>query len=451
MKHRAVVAAILLSSSAAFATDCPRHPTPAFQALPPGERNLLVYDAFWESLEKNHYDPQMLSRAEVRALRERGRSQAAVAGYPASLYGQVFSDITRQLSDARLKVELPPAADSATSRRRYSKSPEEAQRLAESLFGDAGFDQATLRRGSKNIRVVTEVRPDSPAEQAGIRPGWHVVSFNANKDAKRDALQFSGEFLPLDPLDALAWERGELPMDPPDSRRVLRIQYAQRPQQARQPIEHRSVVDDVRYLRFDKFGDDAFMTPVYQALREAGPDGLIIDLRWNGGGELRQAQKLAGVLLGDVVLGIQQDARGLETIRALRPLRPLRQYQGPLAVLIGPGSSSASEILAAAIKDHRRGKLVGRMTNGSLASSDVFPLPDGGLVTLPTRDFRSASNRRLEGVGVTPDVRVLPTLQDVRAGRDATLERAVQLIRASAGGRPTPDFRHRRDELYPPI
>jgi carboxyl-terminal processing protease len=448
MKYRAVVAAILLSSPAAFAANCPGKPASAFEALPPDERNLAVYDAFWQNIEKNHYDPQMLSRAEVRALRERGRNKAATAGHPANLYGQVFSDITRVLPESRVKVELPRAADSSTVRRRYSKSPEEAQRLADALFGEAGFDQATIRRGSRNIRVVTEVRPDSPAQQAGIRPGWRVVSFNANKDARRNALQFSGEFLPLDPLDAFAWERGDMPLDPPDSRKVLKIEYAHRPLPARRPIEHRNVGDDVRYVRFDDFGDDEFMKPVYQALREAGPDGLIIDLRWNGGGELRQAQKLAGVLLGDVVMGFQQDARGSEAIRALRPFH---RYQGPLAVLIGPGSSSASEILAAAIKDHRRGKLVGRMTNGSLLSSDVFPLPDGGLVTVPTRDFRSASNRRLEGVGVAPDVRVLPTLEDVRAGRDATLERAVQLIRASANSRrPTPDFR-RRDELYPPI
>lgn len=368
MTYRAVVAAILLSSPAAFAADCPRHPTSAFQALPQGERNLAVYDAFWANLEKNHYDPQMLSRAEVRALRERGRSMAAAAGHPAGLYGQVFSSITSELPDARLKVKLPPSADSTIARRRFSKSPEEAQRLAESLYGEGGIDQATSHRGSKNDRVI--------------------------------------------------------------------------------PIERRNV-DDVRYVRFDDFGDDEFMKPVYQALREAGPDGLIIDLRWNGGGQLRQAQKLAGVLLGDVVMGIQQDARGIERIRTLRPVH---RYQGPLAILIGPGSSSASEILAAAIKDHRRGKLIGRVTNGSLLDSAVFPLPDGGFVTVPTRDFRSANNRQLDGVGVAPDVRVLPTPEDVRAGRDTTLERAVQVIRASAGAnRPTPGFRHRRDELFPPI
>lgn len=448
MKYRAVLAAILLSSPAAFAADGPAIPTPAFQALSPGERNLAVYDAFWQNLEKNHYDPQMLSRAEIRALRERGRGQAAAVGNQAGLYGQVLGGIARELPDAGLKVELPPAVDSTIARRRYSKSPEAAQRMADALFGEAGFDQATVRRGSQTIRVVTEVRPDSPAQEAGIRPGWAVVRFDASQGDARNAAQFSGEFLPLDPMDALAWERGNL-RDPPDSRMVLRIQFAHRPLPRRPPIERRRIGDDVHYVRFDDFGDDEFMKPVYQSLREAGPHGLIIDLRWNRGGELQQARKLAGALLGDVVMGIQQDAHGSQT---LRTLHAGQRYQGPLAVLIGPGSSSASEILAAAIKDHRRGKLVGRITNGSLLDSDVFPLPDGGFVTVPTRDFRSVANRRLDGVGVTPDVRILPTLEDVRAGRDPTLDRAVQVIRNAAGARrATPDFRPWRDEVFPPI
>ena len=155
MKHRAVVAAILLSSSAVFAADCPKkHPTSAFEALSPGERSLAVYDAFWQNIEKNHYDPQLLSRAEVRALRQQGRNKAAAAGHPANLYGRVLGGIISVLPEARVKAELPTPSD-LPAPRRYSKSPEEVQRLADSLFGGAGFDQATIRRGSKDIRVVT--------------------------------------------------------------------------------------------------------------------------------------------------------------------------------------------------------------------------------------------------------------------------------------------------------
>jgi C-terminal processing protease CtpA/Prc len=75
-------------------------------------------------------------------------------------------------------------------------------------------------------------------------------------------------------------------------------------------------------------------------------------------------------------------------------------------------------------------------------------------MSVPTRDFRSSTNRRLQGVGVVPDVRVLPTLEDVRSGRDPTIERAVRLISAGGGGHPEEQptrFRGRRGEFFPPI
>jgi C-terminal processing protease CtpA/Prc len=72
------------------------------------------------------------------------------------------------------------------------------------------------------------------------------------------------------------------------------------------------------------------------------------------------------------------------------------------------------------------------MTNGSALVSEAFPLPDGGFARVPISDFITTTGKRIEGVGVTPDIRVMPTLEDVRAGRDATLERAVNLLRETS-------------------
>jgi C-terminal processing protease CtpA/Prc len=68
------------------------------------------------------------------------------------------------------------------------------------------------------------------------------------------------------------------------------------------------------------------------------------------------------------------------------------------------------------------------MTNGSTLVSQSFLLPDGGVARIPITDFRTVKDRRIEGAGVTPDIRVMPTLDDVRAGRDPTVERAVALL-----------------------
>jgi len=133
---------------------------------------------------------------------------------------------------------------------------------------------------------------------------------------------------------------------------------------------------------------------------------------------------VAGALLGeDVGLGITRTA-GLST--TIHTVRFTDHYQGPLVVLIGPGSASAAEITAAAVQDHKRGKLIGRTTNGAVVPGQWFDLPDGGKMMIPVSDFVRSNGRRIEGFGVEPDIWVLPTLDDVRAGRDPVLERAVQ-------------------------
>jgi carboxyl-terminal processing protease len=457
MNRWLVVAAISLAGPAAFAAQEPAHPTSEFKALPLRERNLAVYDAFWRNIENNHYDRQLLSRADVRALREQGRQKAAAIGVPAKLYSQVLGDISRRLPESNVEVKLPPSLEKSAHEKKPAmariKSPEHQEQLATLLLGGSGFDEATMHRGSKKVRVVTEVRKDSPAAEFGISPGWRVLSFDSEFDVLQKTVRFSGAFVPLEAAPARAWEQGKLPDTAPEPAKVVRINYAHRGLAARQPFESRRVAKGVQYVRFDGFGDDQLMGPVYEALNEAGPDGLIIDLRWNAGGHTRQAQKMAGVLLGNgVTIGYQNEAG---VAKPIQTTKPARQYEGPLVLLIGPASGSASEILAAAIKDHGRGKLVGRMTNGSVIDAQVFSLPDGGIMRVPTSDVRTSTRRRLEGVGVTPDIRVLPTLADVRAGRDPTLERAVRVIRSGSGGsapqeEPSPR-RIRRGEFFPPI
>ncbi len=98
-------------------------------------------------------------------------------------------------------------------------------------------------------------------------------------------------------------------------------------------------------------------------------------------------------------------------------------------MLIGPASASGAEVFASALKLNHRAKLIGRVTNGSLMFSEHFPLPDGGTVQIPVAAFLDADGKTIEGVGVAPDIEVIPTFTEVRAGRDATLERAEAELR----------------------
>jgi carboxyl-terminal processing protease len=422
MKRWVLLATALLNWPAI----CPAQasdPAQEFAALSVPERNLFVYDAFWATLEANHYDPSRFATSEMRALRIYWRWRAASEISTRTFYATVLDAVTAQLPDSHVSIEPPAAPAAAPSPSRYPQ--ERMQRLNALMAFGPGYFGTAVRRKENTYGLVTEVVPDSPAEVAGIQPGWRIVRAVSSLAIDDDAVRFIGEFIPLDTAAALEWERGTLPPTEGDRWKVVKINFDHRAIPARTLFERRRI-GKVSYLRFDEFGDEAFMKPVLQTVNEAGAGGLIIDVRWNGGGLTEQLQKLAGTLLGDgAMLGTLMNSKGSEIMRATQPVR---QFQGPLVLLVGPSSGSSSEILAAAVQDHARGQLVGRMTNGSTLVSQSFLLPDGGVARIPITDFRTVKDRRIEGAGVTPDIRVMPTLDDVRAGRDPTVERAVALL-----------------------
>lgn len=425
---RWVLLTVFLAGTAQ-AADLVKYPTPEFQSLSPAQRHLAVYDAFWDALDAHYYDPKLLSAPEWRKLRLEQREVAAAETIHANLYGKVFSLISSKLPESHVGAELPPVSGKSDEGVAGKYSLERLNRLVRLMAYGPGYSATDVRRGNRTYSLVTEVMPNTPAAAAGIRPGWRILKGISSLVMADNAVHFIGEFIPLEGEAAHAWERGDLQPRAGDQWRVVKINFDHEVIRMRLPMEVRRVAGDVRYVRFDAFGDDAFMTPVYGAIEQAGSAGLILDLRWNGGGYATQLQTLAGMLLDEgTLLGTMQNSRGTEPMKVARSEK---RYAGPLVIIIGPGSGSSSEILAAAVRDHGRGKLVGRMTNGSTLVSQGFPLPDGGLVRVPISDFRTSKGARIEGVGLVPDVRVMPTLDDVRAGRDPALETALEMLGAA--------------------
>ena len=407
-----------------------RHVAEQLAELPPRERNLAVFDAACELLKTHYYNPEVFRTETWRAYEAHWRAQAE-AGPTLFLYPNVLSNFGARFLDSHLGFEAPATAPSAPPDARPAP-PVDATSLQHFAIFQAGpgFEVATIRRGRLTAAIIDDVRRGSAAERAGITPGWALPFSSTNLDAR--GVRFTGTFLELGGADALIMERTGHPpgvemAGPGDAytlERGVELTYEPDLSPPLADFDIRRLAGNVTYLRFDSFDLSDNMNSAFDAIEGAGPEGLVIDLRHNFGGTLWPLQRFLGRLLGnDADIG---NLRGRGSSSRMRTWRWGSVYRGSVVILIGPQTMSAAEITAAAVQDHHRGKLVGRMTNGSVLNSKKYSLPDGGTMLVPVKDFYRTGNRRIEGVGVEPDIHVMPTLEDIRAGRDAALDRALQ-------------------------
>jgi C-terminal processing protease CtpA/Prc len=107
---------------------------------------------------------------------------------------------------------------------------------------------------------------------------------------------------------------------------------------------------------------------------------------------------------------------------------PAHFYAKPVILLVSARTYSAAEDFIALFDAMRRGTLVGETTGGSTGQPLSFKLPGGGSAEICTRDVAYPDGRVFEGVGIPPQVKVSPTVSDIRQGRDAALERAIEML-----------------------
>jgi carboxyl-terminal processing protease len=186
---------------------------------------------------------------------------------------------------------------------------------------------------------------------------------------------------------------------------------------------------------------DAFTQSVALDFSRALPDvlenaeGVVLDLRFNGGGDAEAMADVASLFLDDGInLGKFADRSGasfeLETYsKRLWRVPQLRRIKLPLVVLTSESTSSAAEIMVAALQTKGRARVIGAGTCGCvLAIRNRHPLPDGGLLDVSEFDYRTAAGVRLEGLGIEPDKTVTLTRNDVYTRRDAALEVARNVL-----------------------
>jgi carboxyl-terminal processing protease len=291
------------------------------------------------------------------------------------------------------------------------------------------FNQATSGRFSgiglnvlevkKGLRVAT-VFPDTPAKEAGIREGDVIVSVDGRK--------ISGE-----PADAAtARIKGppgtevELGIIDADTGRVrtLEIERAE----VRVPAVRGNLRDvdgtTVGYIQLAGFSEGAHdeLRDEVERLVERGAQGIVLDLRGNGGGLLDEAVLVSSVFVEDGVI-VSTDGRA----------QPQHDYEAvggaieppPMVVMIDENTASAAEILAAALSEYDIAKLVGTKTFGKGTFQEVIELDEGGALSLTVGEYLTASGESLAGDGIEPDVRA----RDLRStDGDEGLRRSLKVL-----------------------
>ncbi len=307
----------------------------------------------------------------------------------------------------------------------------EMQTATQGEFGGLGIEV-----GAEDgfIKVISPIE-DTPAARAGVMAGDLII--------KIDDTPTKGMLL----NDAVKLMRGK-----PKSPITLTIMRADRPQPVvvklvRDIIKVRSVrskmLDDgVAYVRIAQFQEKTGPDLARQ-LRELGakgaPKGLVLDLRNDPGGLLTSAIGVAGAFLPPDTLVVSTDGRTPDS-RHKYLATPSEYARGesnylsglpgwvktvPMVVLVNVGSASASEIVAGALQDHKRAKVLGNRTFGKGSVQVILPLSESSAVKLTTSRYFTPSGRSIQATGIEPDYVVADTAEGdlFRLPREADLQR----------------------------
>jgi carboxyl-terminal processing protease len=278
---------------------------------------------------------------------------------------------------------------------------EEVQRLKENLKGELEGIGATITLRKQGPTIV-QTMPKSPARQAGLKAGDVILQVD-NTGVSGLSLQQLVQHIkgPAGSTVRLKVLRGDRPK-PID----LEIQRAKIdiPDVSWQMLPTTPPLVHVAIRSFGEHTNEQ-LRDALAAARQEGARGLILDLRGNPGGLKEQAIKVTSEFLkaGDTVF-IERDRDGKQTPVPADPDGIAADI--PMCVLINDGTASSSEILAGAIQDHQRGKLIGERTFGTGTVLRQIVLSDGSALLLAVDEWLTPKERQIWHKGIEPDIKV---------------------------------------------
>ena len=385
------------------------------------EGRLTIFDDVWETVQERYYDPSF-NGIDWHGSRTNYRQAAAKANNSREFY-EVIRKMLSSLRDAHTRVF----------------APDEKFDWWNPRFITLGF---TIRE-VEGLPVVIQVDKESDAEKLGIRPGDVITRIDdipAKDYIKRRiespglASDTSSRFRafanalegPAGSVVKIGWQT--------KGGRTKSASFTRFWNQKHLGFSSRRV-DDLAVIKIDAFTQSVALEFTKALPRMvSGAQGIILDLRSNGGGDAEAMADVVAPFLEDGTgLGkfVDRSGASFELHTYMKRLWPSTSaVRLPMVVLTSESTSSAAEIMAAVLQTKRNARVVGSRTCGCvLAIRSRHALPDGGVLDVSEFDYHTADGVRLEGRGVRPNEITTLQRRDLYEGRDRTIEVAKSFLK----------------------
>ena len=344
------------------------------------------------------------------------------------LFGEVLDKINKQYVD---EINQSEAMDSAIdgllqSLDPYSSymSPEVFNEMQTETSGEFGGLGIEVGMESGVVKVISPI-DDTPASNAGIKAGDFIVKINKT--------QVQGKSL-SEAVDLMRGPVGseiELTIRRKGERKALTFNIV------REIIQIQSVKSDlleknIGYLRLTSFNENS-SEQIKKKIKDLEKDknikAYILDLRNNPGGLLSQAIKISDFFLDNGEIVSTKSRKDSENRKWFAKKGDLTNGK-TLVVLINYGSASASEIVAGALKDHKRAILLGENSYGKGSVQSIIPLKNDGAIRLTVAKYYLPSGKSISEVGVSPDIVVVEESDEfkIKTETDNQLSYAIKLL-----------------------
>ena len=344
------------------------------------------------------------------------------------LFGEVLEKINKEYVD---EINQSESMDSAINGLLQSLDPysaymspevfNEMQTETSGKFGGLGIE---VSMESGVVKVISPI-DDTPASKAGIKAGDYIVKINE--------IQVQGKSL-SEAVDLMRGPVGsaiELTIRRRGERKALTFKIV------REIIQIQSVKADlleknIGYIRLTSFNEnsDAQVEKQIKELeKNKNVKGYILDLRNNPGGLLSQAIKISDFFLDNGEIVSTKSRKASENRKWFAKKGDLTNGK-LLIVLINYGSASASEIVAGALKDHKRAILLGENSFGKGSVQSIIPLKNDGAIRLTIAKYYLPSGKSISEVGVSPDIEIAEETNEfrIKTETDNQLNYAIKLL-----------------------